>query len=110
MEWLKMGDYEYIRKINEEKFFVVFAIKEEEEFVLQEMFVDFEDFTEEEINDYLDDYFPSLSQMKRDFNNWKQEVAMIMAFQKEPNYKIDLCFDNEKELSNFLEKRYRIAN
>lgn len=114
MSWTKTSELEFVKQINDDKFLVIEIRNSDNTYILQEVSVNLSSYSEDELNDYLEDYFPSLNQIKGQHkNDWKQILAGIIAFVQtyieEIESKNDVRFNNEMELQFYLKKQYGIV-
>lgn len=111
MSWKKLDIFNYVKKIGEDEFIVVDVINSDNKFLLYEILIDLTSYSEEELEDYIDDPFPPLSQIKRQYgSDWKYAVAGILVFLKinfeEINVDNSVSFYDEKDIQSFLSENY----
>lgn len=109
LDWIHTGELQFINSHNENDFTVIQVTTYDDEYVLQEIYIDLNEYSTDELNGYLDDYFPSLEQLKNKHGeDWRQKVAEIIAIQIEIDNEFDLRFSNEEKLYAHLYDEYKI--
>jgi hypothetical protein len=78
--WFKTDELEFVQNVKGNVFQVLEIVNVKSNFLLQETLINLDSYTDDEINEYLDDYFPSLVQIKELYrDNWKAILAAIIA-------------------------------
>lgn len=106
----KTNENQWIYKENEDKFKIL-NVSLYDNYYLQEIDIDISTYTEEELNDQIEEHYDSLTDLKKIHpNSWKQIISGVIAENMEVDREFDLSFDNERKLYKYLKKEYNISN
>lgn len=112
MEFFRTDELQFVAQESQNEFTVLETtyFPDNKRYVLQEVSVDIDAYTEQKLEEIVDGYYDSLAQVKEEYSDaWKQIVAEIVAEQQQI-FEWDKVFDSRKELFEHLKKEYGIES
>jgi hypothetical protein len=107
-DWIRTNEYQWIKKIDDDRYEIVHVELYDDEYIVQEMFINIKDLKQDEIDEMIDGYFDSVDAIKIFRNDWKQALAELYPNICPINNEFDLRFEDEEELGGHLKDNYQI--
>ncbi|MGF9891533.1 hypothetical protein ABEX78_23020 [Priestia megaterium] len=99
----------WTKQLNKTKFNVIEVFEDTYGYVLQDVIVDLQTYTDEQLDNYVSGFYDNVEHLKEGASEgWRWWLAEVIAQQVPRNDKTDKCFDKDIDLYKYLKGTYDI--